>query len=104
VELLLSRDLTDSVSVSGKCLITAEIFDTKTTSSGSSLRYSVVGNVRYLFGPFGFKFTSHKEFLHININKKIELFVSFKTTWLISSGGSTFEYFIVAYHPHELGN
>ena len=39
---LLSRDLTDSLSVPGKCLITAEKFDTKTTWSGSSLRYSVV--------------------------------------------------------------
>jgi hypothetical protein len=34
---LLSRDLTDSVSVPGKCLITAEIFDTQTTWGGGSL-------------------------------------------------------------------
>jgi dienelactone hydrolase len=39
---VLSRDLTDSVSVPGKCLIAAETFDAKTMWSGSSLRYSVV--------------------------------------------------------------
>jgi hypothetical protein len=81
---LLSRELTDSVSVPGKCLIAAETFDTKTMWSGSSLRYSVVRNFRCLLGPFGFRCASHKEFLYININKKPQLLVFCKTTWLIS--------------------
>jgi hypothetical protein len=102
---LLSLELTDSVSVPGKCLIIGENFDTKTTWDGSSLRYSVVvRNIIYLLGPFGFKYTSQKEILRININKKIELFLSFKTTWLISCGGPTLEYYTVAYHPHDAGN
>ena len=55
---LLSNYLKVSFSVPGKCLVTAEKFDTKTTWGGSSLRYSVAQNVRYLLGPFRFQYTS----------------------------------------------